>query len=202
MKYKDKNYHYYCIARNKAWEIISECNIRTLPIDLIQIVNYFDIKIIPYSRSVYVTTSDEKIQNGDGFSRIENGENFIYFNDKKATKARRRFTIAHELGHCLLGHDLSKTKYRNSETGSNDDPIEEIQANVFARDILMPAIVLHHTGCIKYTDIMRLCDVSETSAQLREERMKVIEVRNKFCTSPLEKQVYDNFSNFIKAYKK
>ena len=196
------SYEYYKIARNKAWEVLMECKINYFPLDLMKIIKFYNIETKPYSNSDYIKTLNFDIQNGDGFSRIENGQKVIYFNDKKAIKARRRFTIAHELGHCLLGHDLSKTKYRNSETGSNDDPIEEMQANVFARDILMPAVVLHYTNCIKYTDIMRLCDVSETSAQLREERMKVLEARNKFCTSPLEKQVYDNFSNFIKAYKK
>ena len=77
-----------------------------------------------------------------------------------------------------------------------------MQANVFARDILMPAVILHYTGCIKYNDIIKLCNVSETSAKIREERMKILETRNKFCTSPLEKQVYNNFKEFIENYKK
>ncbi len=66
----------------------------------------------------------------------------------------------------------------------------------------MSAIVLHYTGCINYKDIMKLCNVSETSAKIREDRIKLLEARNKFCTSPLEKQVYDNFKDFIKNYKK
>ena len=195
-------YESYKIARDKAWKVLKECGINRLPLNLMEIIKFYNIKVKYYSKNDYIKTLSFDIQNGDGFLRIENGQKIIYFNDKKGTKSRRRFTIAHELGHCLLGHDLSKTKYRNSEIDLNNDPIEEMQANVFARDILMPAIVLHHTGCIKYTDIMRLCDVSETSAQIREQRMKVLEARNKFCTSPLEKQVYNNFEDFIKTYKK
>lgn len=75
----------------------------------------------------------------------------------------------------------------------DSDPIEEMEANVFARDILMPAVALHYKECLNYIDIMGLCNVSKTSAKIREERMKILEERNKFCLSPLEKQVYNNF---------
>lgn len=111
---------------------------------------YYRIKIIPYSKTKNYENFTQEMKDGDGFSIILNGEKIIYFNDKNRTVQRIRFTIAHELGHCLLEHDLSKTKYRNSEIGFADDSIEETQANVFARDILMPAVVLHYTNCIKY----------------------------------------------------
>ena len=141
----------------------------------------------------FIKILDTKIQIGDGFSKLENGQKVIYFNDKKGTKQRRRFTIAHELGHCLLNHDLHKIKYRNSEIDLSSDSIEEMQANVFARDILMPAVVLHFEKCLNYKDIMTLCEVSKTSAKIREERMKILEERNKFCISKKEKEVYKNF---------
>lgn len=201
MNYKNKNYHYYCTARNKAWEVLINCKISSMPISLNLIKKHYGIKIIPYSKAKNYENFKQEMKDGDGFSTILNGHKIIYFNDKNRTIQRIRFTIAHELGHCLLGHDLSKTKYRNSETDSSDDPIEEMQANVFARDILMPAIILHHTDCINYKDIMKLCNVSEISAKIREKRMKLLEERNKFCTSPLEKQVYDNFEDFIINYK-
>ena len=194
MQNEDKNYYYYCIARNKAWEVLNHCGIVSLPLDLKLIAKYFKIKIIPYSKAKNYEYFTTKMKDGDGFSTIIKGQTMIYFNDKIKPKERIRFTIAHELGHCLLGHNLDKQKYRNSEINSDDDTIEEIQANVFARDILMPAVVLHYTNNINYKDIMKLCGVSTTSAKLREERMKILEGRNKFCLSPLERQIYDNLS--------
>jgi len=202
MQINDKNYYYYRIARNKAWEILIYCEITSLPLDLKLISNYFKIKIIPYSRAKNYKNFTSEMKKGDGFSAIINSQKIIYFNDRINLKERIRFTIAHELGHCLLGHDLNKQKYRNSEIDLDDNTIEEMQANVFARDILMPAVVLHYTNNINYEDIMKFCGISETSAKIREERMKILEARNKFCLSPLEKQVYTNFSNFIKTYKK
>ncbi len=196
------SYEHYKIARNKAWEILIKCKVNELPLNLTKIIKLHNIKTKAYSKSNYIKTLSYEIQNGDGFSKIENERKVIYFNDKKGSKARRRFTIAHELGHCLLGHLQSndKTFYRNFETDVSD--CIEQQANVFARDILMPAVVLHYTNNTNYKDIMKLCGVSSTSAKLREERMKILEARNKFCLSPLERQVYDNFKNFIETYEK
>ncbi len=197
-------YQNYKIARNKAWKVLIECQINKLPLNLMEIIKFYNIKIKYYSQSNYIKTLNYEIQKGDGFSRIENGQKIIYFNDKKGSKVRRRFTIAHELGHCLLGHlkDNNKTFYRNSEIDLPNNSIEEMQANVFARDILMPAIILHCTNCINYKDIMKLCNVSETSAKIREERMKILEQKSKFCLNNSEKQVFNNFVNFIEMYKK
>jgi len=196
------SYEYYKFARNRAWKTLIECGINELPLDLTKIVKFYNIETMVYSKSAYIETLNYEIQNGDGFSRIENGQKVIYFNGKKGSKARRRFTIAHELGHCLLGHDLNRQKYLNSEILSINDTIAEIQANIFARDILMPAVVLHYTGCIEYEDIIKLCDVPEISAKIREKRIKILEKRNKFSLSPLESQVFNNFTNFINTYKK
>ncbi len=198
------SYEYYKIARNKAWKVLIECGINKLPLDLTKIINFYNIETRSFSNSNYVKTLNFNVQNGDGFSQIENGQKIIYFNDKKGAKVRRRFTIAHELGHCLLGHlkDNNKTFYRNSEIDLPNNSIEEMQANVFARDILMPAIILHCTNCINYKDIKKLCNVSETSAKIREERMKILEQKSKFCLNNSEKQVFNNFANFIETYKK
>lgn len=53
---------------------------------------------------------------------------------------RRRFTIAHELGHYTLGHGAKEDViYRNG----NSDP-DEVEANAFAAEILMPKGAIHY----------------------------------------------------------
>ena len=47
---------------------------------------------------------------------------------------RRRFTIAHEIGHFLFGHDCTK----NQEDGSRN----EAEANAFAAELLIPTSFL------------------------------------------------------------
>ena len=50
-----------------------------------------------------------------------------------------------------------------------------MQANVFARDILMPATVLHSLDIKSFEDISRICNVSEQSAKIRYERLLELE---------------------------
>lgn len=53
---------------------------------------------------------------------------------------RQRFTIAHEMGHYALNHGTKEdVLYRD---GSNDS--DEIEANTFAAEILMPTTVIRH----------------------------------------------------------
>jgi Zn-dependent peptidase ImmA (M78 family) len=53
---------------------------------------------------------------------------------------RQRFTIAHELGHLLLhaGDDVHVDKHRDDVSSQGTD-LEEIESNLFAAELLMPA---------------------------------------------------------------
>jgi Zn-dependent peptidase ImmA (M78 family) len=62
--------------------------------------------------------------------------------------ARRRFTIAHELGHVLLlAHDDlhvdGKLMLRDATSSQGNDR-REIEANAFAAELLMPVEMLRH----------------------------------------------------------
>ena len=111
---------------------------------------------------------------------------------------RCRFTVAHELGHIFLGHLLYENKkYRTFIM--NDDT--ESEANVFARDLLAPACVLHELGITAAEDISTLCNISLESATYRAERIKELEKRNAWYIHPLEIKVKKQFEEFIKSKK-
>ena len=79
-----------------------------------------------------------------------------------------RFTLAHELGHVALKHKLNPAAHRNIEFDKKRT-INEMQANIFARDVLMPACVLAKLNVSTANEISRLCDVSITSASIKNE---------------------------------
>lgn len=54
---------------------------------------------------------------------------------------RQRFSAAHELGHCLLGHALAGTKQIVSPLGRRFSPLE-VEADSFASELLMPVSLL------------------------------------------------------------
>lgn len=193
--YHNNSYAYYKEARDKAWEVLIRCNITSLPVNLSTIANLNNIYVIPYSSGYKPKSTSE-----DGFSFIKEDKIFIFYNDKKPLR-RIRFTLAHELGHCLLGHlKFGKTYNRNSEKDFDGMDIYEMQANVFARDILMPATVLHSLGIKSAEDIARICNVSMLSAEIRYKRLTELNERNVFNRHPLERQVYRQFSEYIKRH--
>ena len=108
--------------------------------------------------------------------------------------------MAHEIGHIVLDHPINPIIYRNSEVDENQSPTE-IQANIFARDLLMPAGVLAALHVTTVDEIIQICNVSYTSAQIRLERLTELYKRNKFGAHPLERQVISRFSDFIKNNK-
>lgn len=194
-------YDHYKKARNKSWEVLRDCGISEFPVDLGKIADFYGIKITLYSDTKLIQLFKEDVLQGDGFVLRNGDETQVFINDKIHNRNRRRFTLAHELGHALLGHNLDEIHYRNSEIDSQTDA-QEVEANVFARDILMPATVLAALDIHTPEEIMHLCNVSRQSAEIRAERLQELYQRNKFNSHPLEKQVRKQFEDFIKNYEK
>jgi Zn-dependent peptidase ImmA (M78 family) len=112
----------------------------------------------------------------------------ILFNRKQAVE-RQRFSIAHELGHLLL-HEYKaphadgapQVRYRNTISSLGTDQ-EEVEANQFAAELLMPANLLiprfqqlgltswngdlADSVAIELRDLAADCKVSEQAMLLR-----------------------------------
>lgn len=194
-------YEHYKNARNKSWEVLTECGINSLPVDLWKIAKHFDLRIHQYSKTNLIGLLKEDVTQGDGFIVYLDSKKEIFINDKIHNRNRRRFTVAHELGHGILDHDISQVHYRNSEIDSQTDA-QEVEANVFARDILMPATVLAALDIHTPEEIMELCHVSRQSAEIRAERLQELYQRNKFNRHPLERKVREQFDDFIRNYRR
>ena len=189
-------YQYYKSATDASWKTLIECGIKSLPVDLTIIAKYYRIEIEKYSDCDFGDLVKTEILSSDGFITMGKGKKVIFINDKIKTRGRRRFTLGHELGHAILDHPLNNAVTRNDEMDSSDNPLE-MQANVFSRGILAPACVLHALNVTTAEEIMRLCDISQISANIRLERMQELYKRQKFLISPLERKVYEQFKDFI-----
>lgn len=76
------------------------------------------------------------------FTKGVNNKNYIFINAGIDNIGRKHFTIAHELGHYFLSHNLHNnlgfcTNNDITEEGHQQDPIER-EANYFASCFLMP----------------------------------------------------------------
>lgn len=194
-------YDNYVKARDASWEVLLRCGIKELPITLGTIADYYDFKVIAYSDTNITQVLKNEVVEGDGFIVFSKGKKEIFLNDKVNNRNRRRFTLAHELGHGILNHNIDIVHYRNSEVDSDID-MQELEANVFARDILMPSTVLAALNIHTPEEIMKVCDVSRKSAEIRATRMELLYKRNAFNLHPMEHKVRQQFDKFIRIYRK
>lgn len=75
-------------------------------------------------------------------TKYSNGQSYIMLNRSIDNDGRRHFTIAHELGHYFLSHQLTQNSFyclndEITEEGVWKNPIEQ-EANYFASCFLMP----------------------------------------------------------------
>lgn len=183
------NYKNYQNSRNSTWHLLLDLGIKELPIKITDLCRRIGIPV------KFADLGAEQ----DGYSTIVNGEPIIVINYlKRGNAARMRFTVAHELGHIMLGH-VGVYELVNREPSPYDNEIEQ-QANIFASRLLAPACVLWGCGVQSPEQIIQLCDISYQAAQFRWERMKVLYERQKFLTSPLERQVFEQFKSFVLRY--
>lgn len=185
-------YGKYKNARNAAWRCLIDFNISELPVRPSLIANAAGIKVIENS-DVHELAPHES-----GVSIFDGSQWYIVYDDEN-TNQRCRFTIAHELGHIFLGHELIKG-YHARKFDTTKPAIEQ-EADVFASRLLAPACVLWALGVHTPEEISALCGISYMAAQIRAERMELLYKRNMFLTSPLERTVYKNFEGYIQRIK-
>lgn len=183
------NYTDYKNSRNLSWQVLINEGVTELPVMVGKLCRDMGIRIQFYDRP------DAE----DGYSAIIDGQARIFVS-KNCSPERQRFTVAHELGHILLGH-VGQYQLVNREPSPQDNPIEQA-ANVFASRLLAPACVLWALNARTPEEIARLCKISHQAAAFRAERMAILYERGKFLSSPLEREVYAQFLPFIDRQKR
>lgn len=202
-------YDAYRNARDAAWQLLMDSGAQRLPVKLGPIVKLLGVKVIRYDHAANMLKNRYAalMAKTDGFTRLQGNTYIIYYDDKK-TKERQRFTVAHEIGHIILGHlSPGQVTQINREPSPQDDPLETA-ANVVAARILAPACVLHAARIMSAPAIAAACGISLQAAQFRAERLRLLEARDQhfqqinghgcFFQSPLERAVYAAFNPYIK----
>lgn len=182
-------YGSYKELRDAAWQIIIDLKITSLPVSLRYICEKLGIKLIKDS-TVHLLSPSQS-----GISILNGDKWYIVFADEQIIE-RVRFTIAHELGHILLGHQLISGYH--ARTFDVSRPQVEQEADMFAARLLAPACVLWGLDLHTPEEIAVACKISHSAAYARAERMKILYKRNKFLKSPLEREVYKNFAEYIR----
>ncbi len=199
MSYRD-----YQNVRDAAWKILLDCEIDRLPVNLNAVCRKLKIRVLTYGKNMDMIERSSLCQiapQTDGLTFYAKKTPVILF-DERRPLSRARFTIAHEVGHIILGHvQPGGVTTANREPRPGAAP-EEQAANRFAARLLAPACVLWGLDIHTAEDIMDLCQISRTSAEFRAQRMAELYRRNKFMTSALEWRVFQQFQPFMWEFRR
>jgi Zn-dependent peptidase ImmA (M78 family) len=93
---------------------------------------------------------EEPLKNADGLILIGNKISLIKVNSNIPYESRKRFTIAHEIGHLLMHKDidphlenLNTMNWFNDAEKQLKKGVQEYEANDFAAELLMPSVLFH-----------------------------------------------------------
>ena len=148
----------YRRATNAAYDILVKKKTFSIATDVFAIVETLleNCRLLTYSQAcfLYGYCFEQLLEISEfGFSIIsKNGNRIILYNETMPLGAIR-FTIAHEIGHAVLGHI------------DEEDPTCEKEANCFARNLLCPLPVAEILGAYTISDYTALFSVTEVMAK-------------------------------------
>jgi Zn-dependent peptidase ImmA (M78 family) len=155
----------YQIARDKALEIWEKLRLSP-PVQAVDVAQH-------YGLNVRYCEFKEEYNNISGF--IEGSTIFI---NVEESPQRQNFTIAHELGHYLLGHLENPNYdalYRGPITEQNEKYLEQ-EANCFAANLLVPQDILiqriHENPLITEWQLSNSFGVSEEVIVFRKKTLQ------------------------------
>jgi Zn-dependent peptidase ImmA (M78 family) len=173
---------------------LTDFQLDTVPIDVLKITRMAGIRVIKNS------TVNDLLPDEHGKAYFDGSRWTIIYDDRDPVPIAR-FTVAHELGHIFLGHDLKHIKYAEA-CEFQKKPKSEQQADLFAMRLLCPACVLWGMNLQTAEQIAEVCRVPDEVAKLRVQRMKVLYHRGKFLTDPMEQTLYLQFGFALPEQKK
>ena len=120
-------------ARHSAKALLKSAKITSAPITIKQIMPFvketFDVTVEGLDDAAFRGK-------GDAMTQTRGDYVFIIYNKSKP-EVRKRFSVAHEIGHLYRGH-----LHGNSSIDLNSENYDEMEANTFAAHLLMPPDLL------------------------------------------------------------
>ena len=107
---------------------------------------------------------------------------------------RRRFTLAHELGHVWIGHEVGvEVDDLRTLSGATTSPLE-VEANAFAAEFLVPAAGLRErvNGSPSLDDVVMLAADYGVSAIMLTYRLKQLELAQPRWVRRLEEEIAED----------
>ncbi|MDF2538845.1 MAG: hypothetical protein K0S76_1866 [Herbinix sp.] len=138
----------YDKVKNTTLKVFQKCDIKSFPIDCIEILTKYGMKVETYYSQKPAKLSRCLTYSEDAFILKKT----VYYNDNKPI-GRIRFSLAHEIGHIALEHTVHRTEEQEKE------------ADCFASYLLAPRMAIHYSICKNQNDVAKLFNISNEAAQ-------------------------------------
>ena len=157
-------------ARNAARKLISEARIHEPPISVVNISDRLGLKLFSYTGFP------------DSISALFDFKNKQILINPNHHENRQKFSIAHEIGHFVLGHFDSEDDTNNEDVYFAEylklkhSAEKESEANEFAAELLMPLSLIKKQLLISH-DPVKLAEifkVSEAAMWVRLSKLNLI----------------------------
>jgi len=146
--------------RRQATRLLDSAGISHEPVSLRDVVSALNLELVKRTREPF--TSEAALEPlGDGRAIVLNGG---------GDSGRRRFTIAHEIGHFVLHPERCRPERGGivNEAGR----MEEREADAFAVELLMPEQLVRDAVREQGLDVDRLADRFEVSRKAMQARLR------------------------------
>jgi Zn-dependent peptidase ImmA (M78 family) len=128
-------------ATRQAEALLAELGVKTAPVDVRKVASQLGLRVV-----------DEELGEDVSGALVSNPQRAAILVNADHHDNRKRFTIAHELGHYVLRHQFEEGGHvhvdrgnyislRGKRASEGVDP-KEIEANWFAASLLMPAVLV------------------------------------------------------------
>ncbi|WP_054876432.1 ImmA/IrrE family metallo-endopeptidase [Oxobacter pfennigii] len=199
----------YSLIKRIVYNLLKASEITSLPVDIEKINSHIKknikCRLIPYSMHMkkFNLTITEMIRYADSKDgctdySVKKDSYLIYYNDININESNRiRWTIAHELGHVMLGHHKlsDKTRIFRSKLSDKEYGILESEANYFASSLFAPPIILNALEVKSASDIQSYCQLSNEASINRFNSYKKWKANQFFSAEDIK--VIALFFNFI-----
>ena len=154
-------------------------HLHSLPIDPFDVCNRLGIPIVSYSEACdygfHAIIQKINRVDVDGFCSKDDSNHFvIFYDDARTPKERINFTIAHELGHIVLGHLKNVTMRPRYMTNRKNDPRER-EADAFAGELIRPPILFVLIGWHLPHHIRMICNITYEAATVCSKQVKILQ---------------------------
>lgn len=156
--------------REKAQNLLTMAGINKAPVDLKKIAKLLGFMIISFP------FPDKR----RGMVFVEGSIKAIGINEKHPITLQR-YTIGHELGHFVNGHEHEDNEFIEDESKYfNHHFQQEREADAFSSELLMPKIFLEKDLLLNGLNIEKLTDLYQVSEQAMWIRLKTLRLTEKY----------------------